>query len=49
MPRKKLIATSLSTRLTAAMDALPLVAILRGVAPDAAEAIGTGLYAAGFA
>lgn len=30
------------------LDKLPLIAILRGVTPDEVEAIGDGLYAAGF-
>ena len=41
-------ATNLSARFAAAMDALPLVANLCGVAPHEAEAIGKGLYATGF-
>ncbi|MDA7419069.1 2-dehydro-3-deoxy-6-phosphogalactonate aldolase [Xenophilus arseniciresistens] len=37
-----------SHRLQAAMAALPLVAILRGIAPDEAQAVGEALVQAGF-
>ena len=40
--------TPLRARFDAAMHALPLIAILRGVRPDEAEAIGAVLHAAGF-
>jgi 2-dehydro-3-deoxyphosphogalactonate aldolase len=36
------------TRLQAALDVLPLVAILRGITPEDAGAIGTTLFEAGF-
>lgn len=36
------------SRLQAALDALPLIAILRGITPEDASAIGTALYDAGF-
>ncbi len=39
---------SLSHRFDAAMARLPLVAILRGIRPEEAESIGSGLYEAGF-
>ena len=39
---------SLAARFAAANDALPLVAVLRGLAPLEAEAVGHTLYAAGF-
>jgi 2-dehydro-3-deoxyphosphogalactonate aldolase len=40
--------TPLRARFDAAMNTLPLIAILRGVRPDEAEAIGAVLHAAGF-
>ncbi len=40
--------TPLRARFDAAMHTLPLIAILRGVRPDEAEAIGAVLHAAGF-
>lgn len=40
--------TPLRTRFDTAMNVLPLIAILRGVKPDEAEAIGAALHAAGF-
>lgn len=39
---------SLAARFAAANDALPLVAVLRGLTPPEAEAVGHTLYAAGF-
>ena len=39
---------TLVSRFAAANACLPLVAILRGITPDEAEAIGRGLYDAGF-
>ena len=38
----------IATRFTSAMAALPLVAILRGIGPDEAVAVGHALYDAGF-
>ena len=40
--------TTLASRFAAANAKLPLVAILRGIKPEEAEAIGRGLYDAGF-
>ena len=40
--------TPLRARFDAAMNTLPLIAILRGVRPDEVEAIGATLHAAGF-
>ena len=40
--------SALNARFTAATAALPLVAILRGIAPDEVEAVGAVLYEAGF-
>ncbi len=37
-----------STRFSAALEQLPLVAILRGLKPEEAEAVGLALYEAGF-
>jgi len=37
-----------TSRFNAAFSVLPLVAILRGIHPHEAEAVGAGLYAAGF-
>ena len=39
---------TLATDFTAALAAFPLVAILRGLTPDAAEAVGDILVDAGF-
>jgi 2-dehydro-3-deoxyphosphogalactonate aldolase len=38
----------MSSTLLAALDVLPLIAILRGIAPQDAEPIGSALYEAGF-
>jgi hypothetical protein len=39
---------ALADRFALALKKLPLVAILRGIKPEEAEAIGQGLYEAGF-
>jgi 2-dehydro-3-deoxyphosphogalactonate aldolase len=44
----EMASSPLRTRFDAAMNTLPLIAILRGVRPDEVEAIGAALHVAGF-